>query len=106
MALHHAVIPDRSHRSRIFPSAPFCDRVFLLTFAISWSAAFLVAAPHVLRGQSLPKMTGILMFPAMLLGPSLASILLTRFLDGRAGLRDSFLACVAFASPGDGTRPF
>jgi hypothetical protein len=28
---------------------------FLWTFAISWSAAFVVAAPHLLRGQPLPK---------------------------------------------------
>ena len=63
---------------------------FLLTFAISWSAAFLVAAPHVLGGQSLPNMTGILMFPAMLLGPSFTGILLTRLLDGPTGLHDLF----------------
>jgi membrane protease YdiL (CAAX protease family) len=63
---------------------------FLLTFAISWLGAFLVSAPHLLRGQSLPQMTGILMFPAMLLGPSLAGIFLTWFLDGQSGLRDLF----------------
>jgi uncharacterized protein len=63
---------------------------FLLTFAISWCAAFLVASSHVLRGQSLPKMTGILMFPAMLIGPSLSSIFLTLFFDGRVGLGDLF----------------
>jgi membrane protease YdiL (CAAX protease family) len=63
---------------------------FALTFFISWLGAFLVAAPHLLRGQSLPKLTGILMFPAMLLGPSLSSILLTRLIDGPGSLRDLF----------------
>jgi membrane protease YdiL (CAAX protease family) len=63
---------------------------FFLTFAISWSAAFCVAAPHLLRHEPLPQLTGILMFPAMLLGPSVAGILLTRILEGRAGLRALF----------------
>lgn len=60
---------------------------FLLTFAISWFAAFCVAAPHLLRREPLPQLTGILMFPAMLLGPSVTGILLTGILDGRSGLR-------------------
>jgi membrane protease YdiL (CAAX protease family) len=63
---------------------------FLLTFAISWSAAFLAAAPRLLQSGPFPKLTGILMFPAMLLGPSFAGIFLTRRLDGRDGLRDLF----------------
>jgi CAAX protease family protein len=61
-----------------------------LTFFTSWLGAFVVAAPHLLRGQPLPKLTGILMFPAMLVGPSLSGILLTRVFDGPAGLRDLF----------------
>ncbi len=63
---------------------------FALTFFISWLGAFLVAAPHLIRRQPLPELTGVLMFPAMLLGPSLACILLTRLFDGPAGLREVF----------------
>jgi uncharacterized protein len=60
---------------------------FALTFAVSWMGALAVAALHLKQGEPLPKMTGILMFPAMLLGPSLVGIALTERLDGRRGLR-------------------
>jgi uncharacterized protein len=71
---------------------------FALTFIISWIGALAVAAPHFIPHQPLPQMTGILMFPGMLLGPSLAGVLMARIVDGKSGLRrlvsQTFLARV------------
>jgi uncharacterized protein len=63
---------------------------FVLTFTVSWICALLVATPDLLRHQPLTKLTAILMFPAMLVGPSGVGIFLTRYMDGREGIRKLF----------------
>src|SRR5262249_54784922 len=61
---------------------------FVVTFAISWTGALAIAARAFMRGESLPKMTGLLMFPIMLLGPCVAGVGLTGILRGANGLKE------------------
>jgi len=77
-----------------YPAASY----FVLTFLISWSGAFLVAAPRLLGHKTLPQLTGVLMFTAMLLGPCFSSLALTALIDRKPGLSDLFsrLTCWRF----------
>jgi hypothetical protein len=38
---------------------------FVAAFSLSWLAALLVAAPALMRGETIPQMSGLLMFPAI-----------------------------------------
>lgn len=61
---------------------------FCLTFSISWTGAFLLVAPRIFRGESIPKFTGLMMFPVMLLGPLVAGLAMTAVTGGTSALRD------------------
>lgn len=61
---------------------------FCLTFFISWAGALSVVAHSLLRQESISKTLGLIIFPVMLLGPSVSGVLMTWLTDGTQGLRD------------------
>ena len=80
--------PTIAHRQQTLVRKHPVAAYFVLTFLISWSGALVLAAPILVRHESLPKLTGILMFPVMLLGPSITGIVLAGSTADRAGLAE------------------
>lgn len=61
---------------------------FILTFVLSWGSIILVVGPGVILGaKKIPEAQLPLVYVAMLVGPSIAGLLLTGLVDGGAGLR-------------------
>jgi len=64
---------------------------FVGAYSISWGVILVVAGSKGFRPDRLQLTDVMLMFSAMLIGPSLAGILLTAVVDGKNGLRSLFL---------------
>lgn len=63
---------------------------FVLTFGISWAGALFVVAPSLLHKTSISQLAGLLIFPAMLLGPFVSGLVMAGITNGRAGIRGVF----------------
>ncbi len=60
---------------------------FVLAFAISWGSSLAILGPKFVQGVAFRLEDGALAFVGMILGPFLSSIIMTRLVDGSAGLR-------------------
>jgi membrane protease YdiL (CAAX protease family) len=61
---------------------------FALAYAITWGGVLVVVGPSGLRSGDLAMPRGMLVWIAMLAGPSIAGLVLTAVVAGRDGLRD------------------
>jgi uncharacterized protein len=74
-----ATRPTQRHVVRIY---------FVLAYLVSWTGAFLVALPYLFQHRRASKSTGLVMFPVMLLGPSLIGLTLIWMTERTAGFMD------------------
>jgi membrane protease YdiL (CAAX protease family) len=61
---------------------------FGLAYVVSYGVGAVVEGPALLRGETPPKLDGLLLFPILIVGVALAGVGLTALVGGRAGLRD------------------
>ena len=78
---------------------------FVITYAIAWLGASLVVMPALVKREAVSKVSGVLMFPAIRLGPSITGFVLTRIVDGKRVSTSCCCECVGFGFQCAGTPP-
>jgi uncharacterized protein len=63
---------------------------FGMVFLISWGSGLIALVPKMIRGETIPSMSALLLFPVLVLGVALTSIILTWVQDGKAGVQHLF----------------
>src|SRR5262245_61628205 len=59
---------------------------FGIAFLISWGSGLVVFIPKLIRGEVIPAMSALLLFPVLVLGVALTGITLTGIVDGKSGV--------------------
>lgn len=67
----------------LYPTSMFC----LLTIAVSWLGAFCLVAQYIFRSEHIPKFSGLMMFPVMLLGPAFSGLFITWATEDASGVK-------------------
>ena len=63
---------------------------FALAFLLAWGGSFAAVGPKFIRGETLQFTDALLVFLPMLIGPSLAGVVMAYLVDGKSGLQDLF----------------
>ncbi len=63
---------------------------FALAFFLAWGGSFAAVGPKFIRGEALQFTDTLFVFLPMLIGPSLAGVVMAYLADGKSGLRDLF----------------
>src|SRR5262245_44136243 len=62
---------------------------FGIAFLISWGSGLIVLVQKLIRGETVPTMSALLLFPVLVLGVALTGITLTGIVEGKSGIRNS-----------------
>ena len=63
---------------------------FILAYLVAWGGTFAAVGPKFIRGEVLQFTDALFAFLPMLIGPSLAGMVMAYLVDGKSGLRDLF----------------
>ena len=63
---------------------------FGLAFIISWGSGLVALVPKLIRGETIPALDALLLFPILVLGVSLTGVILTGMVEGKGRIRNLF----------------